>query len=183
VVDRTRSGSATAEFRQLFGDNRLVIFSACVVAIIGILVGGHLYGRYLASLEITGRDNAMEQLRSESQSLKQQLNGKTAELTQTQAKLQTAQTTLESILPSKNTYNLNPNQALIVGDGRVTVGLVGPPGNDSVVLDINGKQQTLGAGQVLNIPGDQSTNCLLAVQSFDVFKAVITAVCTGSKPQ
>jgi hypothetical protein len=184
VVDRTRSGSASAESRQrISSDNRVIIFTACLVTIAGILIGGHLYGRYLASLEINGRDNAMEQLRSESQSLKRQVNEKAAQLTQAQAKLQSTQAMLESILPSKDTYNISPNQALIVGDGHLTVGLIGSPGNDSVVLDINGKQQAVGVGQVLNVAGDQSTNCLVAVQSFDVFKAVITAVCAGAKAQ
>ena len=183
MVDSTRSGSASAEFRSVLRDNRLVIFTACVATIIGVLVGGHLYGRYLASLEIGGRDNAMEQLRSQSQALKQQVNEKAAQLTQAQAKLQSTQATLESILPTKNTYNISPNQALIVGDGHLTVGMIGSPGNDSVVLDINGKQQAVGVGQVLKVAGDQSTNCLVAVQSFDVFKAVITAVCTTPKAE
>jgi hypothetical protein len=184
VVDRTRSGAASAESpRRLFSDNRFVIFAACLVAIVGILVGGHLYGQYLASLESRGRDNAMEQLRSQSQALKQQVNEKAAQLSQAQAKLQSTQATLESILPSKNTYNISPNQALNVGDGHLTVGMIGSPGNDSVVLDINGKQQAVGVGQVLNVAGDQSTNCLVAVQSFDVFKAVITAICTVPKAE
>jgi hypothetical protein len=184
VVDRTRSGAASAESpRRLFSDNRFVIFAACLVAIVGILVGGHLYGQYLASLESRGRDNAMEQLRSQSQALKRQVNEKTAQLSQAQAKLQSTQATLESILPTKNTYNINPNQALNVGDGHLTVGMIGSPGNDSVVLDINGKQQAVGVGQVLNVAGDQSTNCLVAVQSFDVFKAVITAICTAPKAE
>ena len=147
------------------------------------MVGGHLYGRYLASLEIGGRDNAMEQLRSQSQALKQQVNEKAAQLTQAQAKLQSTQATLELILPTKNTYNISPNQALIVGDGHLTVGMIGSPGNDSVVLDINGKQQAVGVGQVLKVAGDQSTNCLVAVQSFDVFKAVITATCMVPKAE
>jgi hypothetical protein len=63
------------------------------------------------------------------------------------------------------------------------VGLVGPPANDSVLLNINGKTQTVSAGQTLNIAADPATQCQINVQSFDVFKAVVVATCAAAKAQ
>ena len=85
-------------------------------------------------------------------------------------------------MPSENTYNIQPNQTLILGDGHLTVGMIGPPANDSVLLNINGKSQTLPAGQTLSITPDPATRCQINVQSFDVFKAVIVATCAAAKP-
>ena len=84
-------------------------------------------------------------------------------------------------MPSANTYNISPNQSLIVADGHLTIGLIGSPGNESVTLAINGKQQTVSAGQVITVAPDPSTNCQVQVQSFDMFKAVLTASCAAAK--
>jgi hypothetical protein len=83
-------------------------------------------------------------------------------------------------MPSDNTYNIVPNQALILADGRLTVGMVGSPGNEGVTLDINGRQQTLAAGQIVSVAPDPSATCQVGVQSFDMFKAVLTATCSGA---
>jgi hypothetical protein len=84
---------------------------------------------------------------------------------------------------SAHTHNINPNQTLILGDGHLTVGMVGPPANDSVMLNVNGKSQTVAAGQTLSITPDPATQCLIYVQSFDVFKAVVVATCAAAKAQ
>ena len=178
VADRTGSP------RRSFLDNgRAVSLIACIVAIAVILVGGHLYGRYLASKEVGGRDNVIEQLRAESQQQKRKIDQKSAQITQLQTKIENVQAQLDQIMPSKNTYNITPNQTLIVADGRVTVGLVGAPGNDNIVLNIDGKQQVAGAGQVFPAGANPAGNCQVAVQSFDMFRAVLTASCKGAKSQ
>jgi hypothetical protein len=61
--------------------------------------------------------------------------------------------------------------------------MVGPPANDSVLLNINGKSQTVAAGQTLTITPDSATRCLVNLQSFDVFKAVVVATCAAAKAQ
>ena len=167
----------------LFDDGRFVSVVACIVAIVVILVGGHLYGRYLANKDLGGRDAAIEQLQAESQQQKRNIDQKSAQLTQMQAQLDKTNALLEAIMPTKDTYNIMPNQTLIVADGRVTVGLIGSPGNESVLLNVNGKQQAAAAGQVIAAGSDASANCQVAVQSFDMFKAVLTATCAGAKRQ
>jgi hypothetical protein len=49
-----------------------------------------------------------------------------------------------------------------------------------VTLNINGKRQQLGTGDVLNVTADNQTSCQVRVQSFDMFKAIVTATC-GSR--
>jgi len=184
VIDRTkpdRGAPSQSRWRLSRVDNRLVVAVAFVLMCLGILIGGHLYGRYLASLDGAGRENTIENLRAESQKEKRKSDSQSAELTAMGAKLQSTQAILDSIMPSANTYTINPNQTLIVGDGHLTVGLVGTPGNDAVTLNVNGKQQAVAAGQMINVAPDPATQCQLSVQSFDVFRVTLVAACSGPK--
>jgi hypothetical protein len=181
VSDKTQAGRS-APLRPLIGPNGFVVSIACIVSVLGILIGGHLYGQFLASRDLGGRDNAIEQLSAQSQGLKVHADNLSAQLTDVQVKLTKTQAALDAIMPAANTYNIDPNQSLIVGDGHLTIGLVGSPGNDSVTLDINGKQQTANAGQVIPVAVGSST-CQVQVQSFDMFKATLMASCAGAKPQ
>jgi hypothetical protein len=61
--------------------------------------------------------------------------------------------------------------------------MVGAPSNESVTLDINGKQQSVDAGQIVDVAPDSSTQCQVQVRSFDMFKAMLLASCTPAKPQ
>ena len=178
VADRTGSPQ-----QSLFDNGRAVSVIACIVAIIVILVGGHLYGRYLESKDLGGRDNVIAQLQAQVQEQKRNIDQKVAQITQLQADIARVRAQLEQIVPAKDTYNIMPNQTLIVADGRITVGLVGAPGNDNIVLNIDGKQQAAAAGQVFSAGSGASANCKVAVQSFDMFKAVLTASCAGAKSQ
>jgi hypothetical protein len=179
------SRSAGSSRRRLIptDDNRFVIAAAVVIAIVCILVGGHLYGRYLSARDLGGRDNAIEQMRIESQKLKRQLDQKSAQATELDAQIKRIQATLNAIMPAQNRYTIQPNQSLIVGDGHLNVGLVGSPGNESVTLDINGTQQSVSTGQIVHVTPDASTNCQVQVQSFDMFSATLIASCAGAKPQ
>lgn len=183
-TNMSRSAS-TAHRRRLLptDDNRFVIGAACIIAIVCVLVGGHLYGRYLSARDLGGRDNAIAQLRAEDQRTKRQLDAKSAEVTELQTRLDKVQATLNAIMPSQNTFNIQPNQAIVVGNGRLTVGLVGAPSNESVTLDINGKEQPVEAGQIVEVAPDPSTECQVQVQSFDMFKAVLVASCRPARQQ
>ena len=187
MSDRTQTGrSAPGRSRwRLFAarESRYVAIAACVIAILAILIGGHLYGMYLASRDLGGRDTVIAQLQAESQQQKRKIDEQSAQITALQIKLTGVQGQLEAIMPSANTYNITPNHSLIVADGHLTIGLIGAPGNEGVTLDINGKQQTVAAGQVVGVAPDPSTSCQVAVQSFDMFKAVFTASCAAVKPQ
>ncbi len=186
MTDKTpssRPAREVARWRYLRAEIRFVTVIATIIALVCIVLGGHLYGRYLAGLELNGRDNAMEQLSAESQNLKRHNDDLSAQATDLQTRLDRAQAALAAIMPSDNTYNIVPNQSLKVADGHLTVGLVGSPSNETVTLDINGKQQALAAGQVVTLAPDPSTNCTVQVQSFDLFKAMLVASCSGATPR
>ena len=176
-----RDGPANSRSRPFRADNRLVVAVAFVIMCLGILISGHLYGRYRASFVSPGLDDKITELRSQSQREKRKNDSLSAELTAMETKLEIAQAALNSIMPSPNTYTIKPNQTLIVGDGHLPVGMVGAPGNDAIMLSVNSKQQPLAAGQTINVAPDPGTQCQLSVQSFDVFKATLVATCSGPK--
>ena len=184
MIDRTKSdraAPANSRSRPFRAGNRLVLAAAFVIVCLGSLIVGHLYGRYLASLDSTGRENAIAELRAQAQKAKTKSDSQAAELTAMEGKLKSTQAILDSIMPSANTYTINPNQTLIIGDGHLSVGLIGAPGNDSILLNVNGKQQSVAAGQTIGVTPDPATQCQLSVQSFDVFKATLVATCSGVK--
>lgn len=185
MLERAQSGRGPNSWRsRLFGpENRLATIIVIIIIVVGIVIGGHLYGRYLSAIDVADRVAQLEQLRAESQKQKRDIDSKSQQLTTLQDKLNKTQAALDAIMPSAHTYNIEPNQTLIIGDGHLTVGLVGAPGNDSVQLSINGKQQAVAAGQTLSITPDPATQCKVNVQSFDVFKVVVVAMCTAAKAQ
>src|SRR5262249_59391987 len=91
--------------------------------------------------------------------------------------------TQKQISPPTNTKKINPKQTPIRATALLTGEMVGPPANDSVLLNINGKSQSVPAGETLSITPDPATRCLVNLQSFDVFKAVIVATCGAAKAQ
>jgi hypothetical protein len=120
---------------------------------------------------------ALQQSRAENQKMKSEMAGENVKTGAMESGIAKLQATLDQLVPSENTFNIKANQSLIVGEGRLTVGMVGAPTNDSVTLNVNGKRQPLGTGDVLNVAVDGQTNCQVRVQSFDMFKAVVTATC------
>jgi hypothetical protein len=176
-----RDGPENSRWRPFGAEKRLILAVAFVIMCLGILIGGHLYGRYIGSFVSSGLDDTMTGLRVEAQNAKRMTDGQAARLTALGVKLERTQAALDSIMPAPNTYVIKPNQTLIVGNGHLPVGMVGAPGNDAIMLNVNGKQQSLAAGQTINVALDSATQCQLSVQSFDVFKATIVAACSVAK--
>ena len=174
-----RDGPANSRSTLIRADNRLIMALAFVIMCLGIFIGGHLYGRYLASFSSPGLDDTIVELRAQAQKETRNIDSLSAARTALEAKLNGAQAALDSIMPSANTYTIYPNQARIVGDGQLMVGMIGTPGNDAIILNVNGKQQSLAAGQTINVTPDPATQCQLSVQSFDAFKATLGAACSG----
>jgi hypothetical protein len=119
----------------------------------------------------------IQQLRSDNQKQKTQISDLNATQVALQNKLSTFEAALDEVIPSKNSYNLKANQSMIVASGRLTIGLVGHPNNESVNININGKQQSAAPGDVINVTLDPRTTCRVRVQSFDMFKAILNASC------
>ena len=166
--------------RWLRGRGRRYLF------FIGILVGAT--SAYLLGLELAYRDmvdvkRQTLQLQSENQRLKRQIVQQDSNLIAAQVKLKSAQAALDEIMPSANTYVISPNQSMIIAGGRLSVGLIGSPTNDNVTMNINGKRQPVSTGDVVNVAVNPSTTCHVRMESFDMFKAIVTATCEPERPQ
>src|SRR5580692_1842784 len=156
---------------------------AGIVLVLFIMVSGYFWGRQFNARDIQQRDAAIQQLQSDGQRLAADIADQNANLTALRAELTSTKATLDAIMPSQNTYNINPNQSLIAADGRLTIGMVGSPGNDGINLNVNGKQQKVAAGDVIRVSADGATACQVQIQSFDMFKAVLVASCATAKSQ
>jgi hypothetical protein len=156
---------------------------AGVVLVLFIMVSGYFWGRQFNARDIAQRDAAILQLQSDSQRLSADIADQNATLTALRTELTSTKATLDAIMPSLNVYDIIPNQSLIVADGRLTIGMIGSPGNEGIDLNVNGKQQRVAAGDVVRVSPDPSTACQVQLQSFDMFKAVLVATCGPAKSQ
>jgi hypothetical protein len=100
-----------------------------------------------------------------------------------QSQIDKVKAELHAIMPSEATYNIRPNQSILVAAGHLAIGLIGSPTNQSVNININGEQRSAAAGDVIHTALNPSTTCKVAVQSFDMFRVVVTATCAAEKPQ
>lgn len=148
-----------------------------IILVLAAIVGAYALGLQMAFRELANSKQLILQLQTESQKFKDQTalqNAKVLSLQSTAARLAA---TLNELMPSKGTYQIAANQSLIVANGRLTVGLVGSPTNQGITVNINGKQQTVASGDVIEVAVDASTTCQVRVQAFDMFKALVTATC------
>lgn len=151
-----------------------------VIAIL-VGIGGYVVGLNIAYLDIAAARQAIQTLRADNQKLKTQISDQNATQVALQNKLTTTEASLEAIVPSKNTYDIKPNQSMIVAGGRLTIGLIGSPTNESVNININGKRQSAATGDVIKIALDPPTTCQIRVQSFDMFRVILAASCAQSQ--
>ena len=124
-------------------------------------------------------------------SLQKQLNqlapAKQSAIDALTAQLKAAQDKIREMMPSypntPNTYNIKSNQSVIVEGGRLQIGLVGSPGQDRVVLNLNGAHQSVAVGDIINAAIDPSTNCRISIISIEFLKAaaVVKTTCVNTK--
>ena len=157
-----------------------LLFTAAFI-IGAVAVGGRIYGQHLAHQDMLERDRAMRQLETESQKLERQRANQNDVVATLRARLAQAEEKLGTVMPQKNTYSIDPNRSVVVADGQLTLGLVGLPTSDGVTINVNGKQYKAAAGDVIHLASEVSAPCKVAVQSFDVFNATVTASCSEPK--
>ena len=179
MTETTGSGRSVPKRRTA----RLPVLGAGILLIVGGLVAGYLYGLELARRPLADAEQLIKQLQPENRQLQKLVADQKARITSLEARLKSTQTAMDAMLPAENTYNIDPNQALVVADGRLTIGLIGSPTIRSVSININGIQHTAVTGDVFNVALDASTTCRVGIQSFDMFKVVVTASCSESKHQ
>lgn len=162
---------------------RLLSIGVLVALAAGGLFGGYLAGSDLARRDLVAARALVDQLQPENLRLKRQAIDQNAQLSALEARATNSENMLKAIMPAENTFNVNPNQSLVVANGRLTIALIGPPTNQNVQININGKQYSAVSGDVIRVALDASNACQVGVQSFDMFKAVLTASCAAPKAQ
>jgi hypothetical protein len=184
VTERTESGRSVGKSPRPYvsrgGRVLVVAVSACFM--LGGAIGGYLLGRELAYRPLADATELIQQIQPENQRLKTEIIGQNEKIATLQAKLKSVQAALNAIMPSENTYTVTPNQSMIVAGGRLTIGLIGSPANESVNININGEQHSAVTGDVFKIVPDPATTCQVRIQAFDMFEAFLNASCATVKP-
>jgi len=182
--ERTRLAAENTRLRfALAREGRLIFIAVVAILLVGGGIGTFFFFRNLAYGDLVTARQKVEQLQAEGEVLKKQVDSQAVQINSLQMELTQTKDDLEKIRPAKDRYAIPPNESRIVADGQLTIGLIGSPANESITLSINGKQQSAIAGQVINVASGASTNCQVTIQSFDMFKALIVATCTGAKAQ
>jgi hypothetical protein len=145
--------------------------------VLAAIIGAYALGLQMAFRDLANAKQLILQLQTESQKFTDQTTLQKAKVLSLQTTAARLAATLNELMPSKDTYQIAANQSLIVANGHLTVGLVGAPTNQGVTMNINGKQQTVASGDVVEVAVDGSTTCHVRIQAFDMFKALITATC------
>lgn len=183
MTETTESGRSSPNSHRLRGWSRFKLnFTSIALILGGAIVGFGIGWKWNYLVVQTGIARAM-QFKADNDKLKEEIADKNAAIAALQAKFAHVQGVMESMAPSENTYGINANQSVIVAGGHLTVGLIGAPTYERVNVNINGKQQSMAVGDVVNVAPDASTVCQVGVQSFDMFKAFLTASCSGAKPR
>jgi hypothetical protein len=173
--------SADAHGLLMTSRGRILLVTVAFAIIAAIAIFGRLYGQQLAYGAMQDRDSAIHQLELERQQLELEKSGQIAHMTAMHTEAQRLQAKLDAIVPSENRYNIDPNQSLVLADGHLTVGLIGSPRDDGIDININGKRYSAVVGDVIHITADPSTACDVKIQSFNMFKAQLTASCSAAK--
>lgn len=177
MIDTT--GTVTS--RKSVSRGALVVFSSALLLLLSLLVG-YFYGRELARQPLDTANRIIQELQPENRRLQAIVNGQNTEIATLQARVKSVESALREILPTENTYKIGPNQTVLAADGRLVLGLVGPPMIRSVAININGKQYSAVSGDIFNVDLNASTACEVKVLSFDMFSAIMWATCKP-KPQ
>jgi hypothetical protein len=182
--ERARSEGENRRLRlALVREGRLIFLAIVAFLLVAGGIGTFLFFRQLAYGELVTTKQKVTQLQTEGENLKKQSDSQSVEINSLQLQLKQTKDELESIRPSRDRYSIPPNESRVIAGGRLIIGLIGAPANESITLSINGKQQTAVVGQQINVAPDASTNCQLTIQSFDMFKALIVAKCEAAKAE
>lgn len=187
MTDRTQASRPVQAKPRAFAAvlarrGRFLVISVSALLMLGGAVGGYVLGHDMALRPLAEANELIGRLQPENQRLKQTALRQTTTIATLQTELVAARTTLNGLMPSENTYNINANQSLIVAGGHLTIGLIGPPSNQAIIININGKQYSAVTGDVFSLAPDAATACEVRVQSFDMFSASVNAFCLA-KPQ
>jgi hypothetical protein len=181
--ERERLAAENTRLRHaLVREGRLMFLGAVAILLISGGIGTFVFFRHLAFADLVAARQLISQVQSDDENQRNLVSAQNVKISKLDIELGKVKADLESIRPEKGKFNIPPNESRIAADGLI-IGLVGSPSNESVVLSINDKQQTLVAGQRVVVSPNPSTTCQVTVQSFTMVQAVVTATCAATKPQ
>ena len=130
VTDRMESGRSDQQpsRRRIVLTARRVQFllvGAIALLMVGGAVGGYKFGLSLTYGDLASVREQLQLLQPENQRLKKAIIDQNAKLVELEGRFARVQAALLAIMPSENTYNLSPNESLIVAGGHLTIGLIG----------------------------------------------------------
>ncbi len=183
-TERNRLAAENTRLRAaLVREGRIMFIVVVALLVIGGGIGTFFFFRNLASADLVAARQRITQLQNEGENLKKQVDAQNVKINDLQMQLEKTKSALEEIRPEKDRYAVPPNESRIVANGRMTIAMIGAPANESITLNINGKEQRATAGQTIEVAADASTKCRVTVQSFDMFKALLIATCADAKAQ
>jgi hypothetical protein len=150
------------------------------VVILGVVVicafgAGEASRTYL----INDKLQQIDKLQKDNGVLRTAVQGERDEKKSLADKLAATDRLLREAFNAYRTIDLNVNDTTSVSTGSFTVGLVGPPANEKVSINVNGTQHTVAAGDSIDAG---IANCRVQVKSFDMFKVTLLASCPPTKP-
>ena len=152
--------------------------------IVGAIFGGaagYLIGLNVAAFDISSAKVLVQQVRTDNQKLKIEIIDQNARQVALQTKLTGAETALKAIVPTDDTYVIKPNQSLMCR-WAIGWGLVGYHQRKRQ-YHINGQRQSAASGDIINVAVEPPATCQVRVQSFDMFKAVLSVMCGAARSQ
>jgi cell division protein FtsB len=188
VSESTREAGRSGQTGQQSGvpaapASRLIAVVVCVIVLLVVAFASYLTARIMGGDDLKAANLRVVQIQGENQKLTADNTNLKGTISDLQLQVKTAQDKLAAIMPVENTFIFNPNQSLVVADGRMTIGLIGSPTNEGVNININGKSQLTMVGAVIDVAINPTTACQVSVQSFDMFRATLTATCSEVKPR
>jgi hypothetical protein len=164
---------ASNRYKRFFLSLRGILY--LVIALVAYTIG------WQAGVRETTNDFkvANSNLQKENQQLTNDKSSQATQMTGLQDQLKTMQGRMDTVMGQLGTFDLNPNESVVIAGGRLTVGLVGSPANDRATINVNRKQQSMATGDVIDV--QLSTTCRVGLKSFEMLRAVVTTTCAEMK--
>ena len=121
----------------------------------------------------------IDRINKDNQNLRAELQRETKEKKDLKDRLKATDSRLKDAFNAYRTIVLDDNDMASVSTGHFAVGLVGPPTNERVTINVDGTQHTVAAGDTIPVGA-----CRVEVKKFDPFKMQVTLLtsCTPMKP-
>ena len=148
-----------------------------ILAIVAICAFGA--GQASRTYVINDRQKQIERLQKDNQGLRADVQRANDEKKTLAEKLAAIEGQVKDAFNAYRTIVLDGNDTTSVSTGHFTVGLVGPPTNEKVSINVNGAQHTVAAGDSIDVG---VANCRIDVKSFDMFKVTLLTSCPPPKP-